>query len=1121
MTPRATYIITLIAAALAAGAAWAETKPTVIDTVFPTEDIVVASLVVEADAEGSADATGAIQAAIDEAADAGGGVIFLPAGRYLLEGQLLLKEGVTLRGDWAPPTDQDHAAGTVLMPVAGAGDAEGPAAIVMERGTGLREVSIWYPGQDALDITPYPWAIQTSPEVTSDNYTVHNVTLVNPYQGIKVGPHANELHTIRNVYGTPLKTGLWVDSTTDIGRLIEVDFSGRWWVASGYEGAPEAEEARLALREYLLAEACGVDMGRSDWEYIYRVRVTGYGTGLKIRQGERGTTNAVMFGAELTGGRVGLLLERLNGVGLAATGCKLSGTEHGVYGPPTFDTVAQFNSCEIGGGAREAVRLDGPGTLTFQNCRFDAWTETAVNAERGSVTLAGCEFANKGRHIRLGPEVSRARVLGCRFAGGESIVDETQGADVMVSRQAFDFPRPDISPHPAQPDRRPPTRELLTVTGFGASVDADDNTQAFAEALNVAAQAGGGTVYVPAGMYRLKGELTVPTGVELRGIFDVPHHTVSAGSVLLVLGGRGEEDGTPFISMQAESGLRGLTFWYPEQDVSAVEAYPWTVRGMGKGCWLTDVTIGNAYQAVDFATHDTSGHLIRYLAGAMYRRGLFIGNCSGEGWVEDVQFNPHYSLRVPGTLPHPPFVGDAGGTMIDHQRRELEGIVLGSCANEHVARTFLYAAYDGIKLRDDGAGGPNARILMHGTDTASRAAVLEAAGERGVEFTLAQLVPLGKYEVGGLIAPGNSRGRFSFFNSQMWAGNLSGRLEGDAEVLLQQMVTHSGPLELAGASCVVDNVLFARDLSPHITVERPCREARVLACQTVGLLRVENRAGDRALIRMGSLPRRPKGETFVHATSWEPGDAQPLEDAVAEMGGLRKVSGQACKLTDEDARTGEWSLKLSGNADDPEYSYVYFKVLEARLGIMPDAVLRYHIKPLTERGRHIGIDLRFTDGTLLRMSGAQTTEGGGSHPGGQKGPVGEWGEVAIPLGRYFTGKVIDTVMFAYDSRGGGGRFEALIDDLALESPSADVPWEAFATPSGGRHAPGVAVELASVDGLPMRYTLDGTNPTADSPLYEQPIRLDEPGLHEIRFSVEAADGTVSPWPLAAAYDVTP
>lgn len=52
-----------------------------------------------ADNTGAVDATSAIQAAIDAASNAGGGVVYCPAGTYLLKGTVYLADDVTLAGD--------------------------------------------------------------------------------------------------------------------------------------------------------------------------------------------------------------------------------------------------------------------------------------------------------------------------------------------------------------------------------------------------------------------------------------------------------------------------------------------------------------------------------------------------------------------------------------------------------------------------------------------------------------------------------------------------------------------------------------------------------------------------------------------------------------------------------------------------------------------------------------------------------------------------------------------------------------------------------------------------------------------------------------------------------------
>jgi hypothetical protein len=699
---------------------------------------------------------------------------------------------------------------------------------------------------------------------------------------------------------------------------------------------------------------------------------------------------------------------------------------------------------------------------------------------------------------------------------------------------------------------RPSGKALFSVSDFGAGAGEQDNTAAFAKALEAARKAGGGTVYVPAGNYRFAGEIVVPSGVELRGIFDVPHHTVSGGSVLMTTSGKGKADGTPFIRLEAKSGLRGLTIWYPDQDLRNIQPYPWAVQSLGPGCWLVDVTLGNAYQGADFWTHPSDGHVIRYLAGAVFKKGLFVSKCKGDGWVEDVQFNPHYCVRVHPSLKSPHTEGGDIQKVIEYQRASLEGIVFGRCENEHVRGTFLYAAYDGIAFRDDrdpgataGPGpsgaegspsralpgkdtvgqadrgtdrwGANATVINHGTDTGSRCAVLD--GSANVTFINAQLVPLGAHEEGAIIVSDSFKGKVSFFNTQIWGGRTSGIIGGKGDVLIQGVNTLCGPFILKGGRVTIENAHWTRDLPVHIRVEPGVESARLIANLAPNELKVENRAGDKLYARCNSLAILPVANRFTFKTGFGAGEPQPAANTVAQQGGgIKGVSKPVCSIADTDAHGGKRALRVAGVADDPAYSHVYFKLFEEAVGIAADSVLTYWIRPTNDRGRCVGLDLLFADGSTLRDSQAKTADGQGVHPGNPKGEAGKWTKIAIPLGQTHAGKVIAAILVAYDSRAGGGPFEAWIDDVILESAQA-APLVVTAGPAGGSCKGKVEVQLSSPDGAPIRYSLDGLSPTAASTRYDKPIVLDKPGLWELRFAAQAPNGRLSPRIFAELYEV--
>lgn len=1087
----------------AAAAAWA--KPQV---VRPTNnligDVVIAEALFAPPAPPEADAAPALQGVIDAVSKAGGGTVFLPAGTYTIASRVTVREGVTLRGDSAAPVSR----GTVLCLTADKGDEAAPAAFTIERGSGLVGLAFWYPEQRLPEPTPYPWTVKSANMPANDNQTIIGCAFVNSWKAVCIGPEGSELHTIRDTQITALKLGISIDSVTDIGRLTRVRLTPCAWICSGFPNSP----APNALFTYLKShDTVALDIGRSDWEYMRELSVSSaYRRGLVFRKGLRGTTNAVLADSHIAGSSNALEIAALNQVGFSAYNCTFTGGSHALFGADSFDAVAQFYGCEFEGD----LASEGSGVVSLQACSLGT---NAVRMQRGQLLARQLSAES----IRLGEEAVRARIVGKRSE--TSRVDRAcANGDVMigcqspVSQEEASLFKPG---RPACP--RPQSAVLLVVADFGASETNADNAAAFQAALDAAgANENGGTVYVPAGLYKFRGDLTVPTGVELRGCFDVPHHTVSAGSVLMAYHNQGQEDGSPFVSLKERSGLRGLTFWYPEQPLKAPVPYPWAVRSLGKACWIRDVTIGNAWQGVDFATHRSDGHFISYLAGSMYRRGLFVGNSKDKGFVEDVQFNPHYAARLSARLPRVDGdrPGDAGGHIIQFQREHLEGMVFTDCREEYLYGTFLYAAYDGLSFK----GKCKAQVLMHGTDTGSRAAVFETSSGSRIDFALAQLVSLGDWAKAAIVTLPKNRGDVRFYNSQIWAGPATAVLEGSGTVRLEQFNTLSGPLEVRAGRLEAVNGVFDRDLPTHIAFSASAKGEVVGTVFERGALRVEGaparvrQAFNSASVRPVVLP---VGDApTAYASSFEPGEPEAATDTVVTRGGgLRKVSENRCGAAERrDAHSGKRALLLQGVSDDPSYSFVYQVVHDKPILVMPDTLLTYWHKPLTAQGRSTALDLLFSDGRVLREAGLTDSEGRGTSPGAKKGEVGSWTRITVSLAA-FAGRRIESVMAAYDMRKGGGRFEALFDDVRIETQLSPAAWQVRAEPAGGRVPAKTEVRIVPGGGVRVRYTLDGSSPDANSPLYAGPIKLPKTGVVELRYTPLQSDGCLSMQVFADLY----
>ena len=467
-------------------------------------------------------------------------------------------------------------------------------------------------------------------------------------------------------------------------------------------------------------------------------------------------TNAVIAGSDVTDCSTALQLDDLNWVGLACYDTVLSGTKATVECAPGFRSTVLFNACTLMGAS---VCVSRSGTLSFSHCDVSA----ALDASSGGN-------------------------MECVSGDSATPADERLRAEF-----------------PAWP--RPKGSRVFFASDFGASSEAEDSASAIQRALDEAGkEKDGATVYVAAGHYRCAGTLKVPSGVELRGSSDVPHHTQNGGTVLLATAGRGGEDGEPFITLAPGSGARGIGVWYPEQPMSEPVAYPWTIRSLGPGCWLADVNLGNSWQGVDFATHPSDGHRISYLSGGFFKTGVLVGNARRRGWVEDLQFNPHSMLRLPPGLPvdwgpRKPLV-NGEHPVYPFCRRILRGIVLRDCADEVVVGTFLYAARDGISFEGD----TRANVLVAGVDTACRGARLMLARGGRVCVALGQFVPLGADAEAAIVGEAQNRGEASFIASQAWPKNPMLVNDGTGYVILDQ-VNACGCSLPEGASAVSSRLI--------------------------------------------------------------------------------------------------------------------------------------------------------------------------------------------------------------------------------------------------------------------------------------------------------------------------
>jgi len=276
-------------------------------------------------------------------------------------------------------------------------------------------------------------------------------------------------------------------------------------------------------------------------------------------------------------------------------------------------------------------------------------------------------------------------------------------------------------PFEATAQRVPSPLFANSVVDFGAIADAQtDNTSAFQRALDAARASGGGTVYAPPGKYLFRGSLHIPEGVSLRGSYGcVPAHTGirdsgqpkpgDDGTALLVVGARGSENATPFINLNTNGSLIGLTVYYPEQEMDGEPvAYPWTVAMRGKNPAVLDVELLNPYQAIDATNNER--HNIRNVTGQPLRRGIWVDAILDIGRIENVHFNPWWSVKP---------------KLLRWQMEHGEAFIFGRADWEYVLNTFCYAYKTGYKFVETATGSCNGNFLGIGADNCNRGILVE------------------------------------------------------------------------------------------------------------------------------------------------------------------------------------------------------------------------------------------------------------------------------------------------------------------------------------------------------------------------------------------------------------
>ncbi|MGZ4961618.1 MAG: glycosyl hydrolase family 28-related protein [Limisphaerales bacterium] len=323
---------------------------------------------------------------------------------------------------------------------------------------------------------------------------------------------------------------------------------------------------------------------------------------------------------------------------------------------------------------------------------------------------------------------------------------------------------------------RATTNDVYAVTAFGAKGDGKtDDTSAIQRALDAVGKAGGGIVYAPCGNYFLARHLNVPNGVTLKGVWEsVPSHIglrneghpkpTDDGTTFIVNADTGNESGPPFITLNANSTLKGVVIYYPNQnDDGEPKPYPWTIAMRGQNPAVLDVELLNSYNGIDASKNER--HLIRNVQGQPLRRGIYVDVIYDIGRIENVHFNPWWSMKP---------------NLYKWQKEHGEAFIFGRSDWQYVFNTFCFGYNVGYKFIQTRGGVCNGNFLGIGADACYTSVLVENSAPFGIlisngEFTSFEGPNPTMVQVGA-----KNSGSVRFVNSAFWGpcyqiANIAGK----------------------------------------------------------------------------------------------------------------------------------------------------------------------------------------------------------------------------------------------------------------------------------------------------------------------------------------------------------
>ena len=594
--------------------------------------------------DGITDDTAAIQATLNKASENGGGTVYIKLGTYKISAPITIPENVTLHGDFDSPSKKNYTNGGTLLLVEENESTLNNPLIILNNNSIIRDISIEYKGQTYNNIKEYPFTIVQN---EGTNVKIANVTLLNSYRGISLSSPDTEYVSLENIFITAFDYGIQINNCSQKLYAENIKFSPVYWVnssSSNFSMNDIAEDMNENLTAFTLSQV-------SDFS-LYNIDIDTALNGIVVSVPSSTDGFAFASGIEVRNTYHPIFLESAGKNGIAFAQCSLRTTDlldtQTIKTGEGFVTAAVFNGCSFLGQPYDTVLAEGTGKLSFMNCEFVSWRNSALSLSNGIITGINNKFS-ASRPLGYLSEAATALLYNNQFALEEGInsiyfYSGKSENEIKISTAASNTYNFNDTAYAIN-------KHVVNAETFGLSEESEDNTSAIQQAINEAYSQGGGIVFIPEGNYKVNGTITVRDNIRLMG---VSSNYGQKWSTTLTKP-QDMEMNTHFIVLENGSSVTDLSLEYSgtplfttvndqgeEITLKCDKSFAMQANAKAESIFIENVNFVNTHSGINLNGNEKA--ILKNITGTVFRYGIRISNTNNI-LVKNTDFNTNYATE--------------------------------------------------------------------------------------------------------------------------------------------------------------------------------------------------------------------------------------------------------------------------------------------------------------------------------------------------------------------------------------------------------------------------------------------------------------------------------------------